>query len=294
MTMRSNKQKVNSCDPINELLNEQKYPYRYNWLLSYLDVFILVLMLMVTLVSISNFDKKTTPGKKNAEQLRAALKPPSSTKIKAYTKPKPEQPNVNQLKPNENPKEVLNFTTLAKKPSPHLPDQTSIMPDEDVNLSTPLPNEPAPLPLVENQQAQLNEKITQMGLDQAVKMKYSQGFVQIEIQEKVLFRSSEADLTPPGKAVLSRLIPILKESVGIIMIEGHTDNHPIKTKRFPSNWELGASRATSVLHFLVSQQLDSERLRAVSFADTQPIADNETPAGREKNRRVNIVIKVEN
>ena len=106
-----------------------------------------------------------------------------------------------------------------------------------------------------------------------------------------MFKSSEADLTASGGALLKRLTPLLKQSVGLILIEGHTDNIPIKTAQFPSNWELGASRATSVLHFLVLQQLDSSRLRAITYADTMPIADNSTPEGREKNRRVNILIK---
>jgi len=78
----------------------------------------------------------------------------------------------------------------------------------------------------------------------------------------------------------------------LILIEGHTDNLPIKTPQFPSNWELGSARATSVLHFLTSQQLDSSRMRATTYADTLPIADNSTSAGREKNRRVSILIKV--
>ena len=84
----------------------------------------------------------------------------------------------------------------------------------------------------------------------------------------------------------------MKQAKGLIYIEGHTDNRPIKTAQFPSNWELGAARATSVLHFLASQQIDANRMRAVTYADTKPLADNATEQGRQRNRRVNIVIKV--
>ncbi len=142
-----------------------------------------------------------------------------------------------------------------------------------------------------NLQQQLTKTIDEFGLNKDVSIKVTQGYAQLEIQDKVLFKSSEADLTASGGALLKRLMPLLKQSVGLILIEGHTDNIPIKTAQFPSNWELGASRATSVLHFLVLQQLDSSRLRAITYADTMPIADNSTPEGKEKNRRVNILIK---
>ena len=139
---------------------------------------------------------------------------------------------------------------------------------------------------------QLTKKIDEFGLNKAVNIKVTQGYAQLEIQDKVLFKSSEADLTAAGETLLKRLIPLLKPAVGLILIEGHTDNIPIKTAQFPSNWELGSSRAASVLHFLVSQQLDSSHLRAITYADTMPIADNSTAEGREKNRRVNILVKL--
>ena len=70
------------------------------------------------------------------------------------------------------------------------------------------------------------------------------------------------------------------------------NNIPIKTVKFPSNWELGAARATSVLHYLATQKLDVNRLRAVTYGSTKPVADNSTKQGREKNRRVSLVIKI--
>jgi chemotaxis protein MotB len=158
--------------------------------------------------------------------------------------------------------------------------------------------EPQPAPPIQpidaeqELQADLSKTIQEFGLNDAVHIKVKQGYAQLEIQDKVLFKSSQADLTPDGAAVLTRLTPLLKQAEGLILIEGHTDNLPINTVQFPSNWELGSSRATSVLHFLTSQQLESSRMRAMTYADTQPIADNATSAGREKNRRVSILIKV--
>ena len=76
------------------------------------------------------------------------------------------------------------------------------------------------------------------------------------------------------------------------MVEGHTDNIPIETSQFPSNWELGAARASSVVKFLVSQGMDQQRLRAISYADTQPRASNDTASGRQQNRRVAMLLRM--
>ena len=141
-------------------------------------------------------------------------------------------------------------------------------------------------------QKQLKETVEQLGLTDSVDMKVTQGYAQLEIQDKILFKSSEATLLNAGEALLKKLTPLLGQSSGLIYIEGHTDNRPIKTIRFPSNWELGAARATSVLHYLASQKLETSRLRAITYGDTKPIADNKTREGRGKNRRVSIVIKI--
>ena len=134
-------------------------------------------------------------------------------------------------------------------------------------------------------------RLDQFGLNNSINVKVTHGYAELEIQDNVLFKSSESKLTSSGEALIKRLTPLLKQAVGLILIEGHTDNIPIKTSQFPSNWELGSSRATSVLHFLISQNLDSNHLRAITYADTMPIADNSTAEGREKNRRVKIIIK---
>lgn len=138
----------------------------------------------------------------------------------------------------------------------------------------------------------LKQSVDDMGLTDSVEIKVTTGYAQLEIQDKILFQSSEAMLVGAGQALLKQLAPLLQRSAGIIYIEGHTDNRPINTAEFPSNWELGALRATSVLRYLASSGLDVARLRAVSYADTKPVADNNTVEGREKNRRVSIIIKI--
>jgi chemotaxis protein MotB len=90
--------------------------------------------------------------------------------------------------------------------------------------------------------------------------------------------------------VLDRLVPVLNARRTPIAVEGHTDDVPIKTARFPSNWELSSARASTVVRQLQSAGVAPSRLRAVGFGETRPVAGNHTPEGRAKNRRVVLVL----
>lgn len=288
--------KLQSSLSLEDLLAQPSPRNAQNWLLTYLDVFILIVMLVITLITLSNI---------NTEQKKAA-KP---KKASAVTCPPVAAPVVINCPPVVVENKSVQQMALTEQIAEIKPSNPETEPKESNNIA-PIPsNTPeieiaaetttnsAPKPpdtnsVNENKlQQQLAKTIDEFGLNKIVNIKVAQGYAQLEIQDKVLFKSSEADLTASGGALLKRLTPLLKQAVGLILIEGHTDNIPIKTAKFPSNWELGASRATSVLHFLVLQQLDSSRLRAITYADTMPIANNSTPEGREKNRRVNILIK---
>ena len=114
----------------------------------------------------------------------------------------------------------------------------------------------------------------------------------IRIREKGSFASGSAELNPAYASVLRDVRNVLLTKPGKILVEGHTDNIPISTGRFRSNWELSTSRAVSVAHELLEGgYLDAERVQVSGFADTQPLDSNETPEGRARNRRVEIVIE---
>ncbi len=122
-----------------------------------------------------------------------------------------------------------------------------------------------------------------------------QGKLTVNILDRILFDSGEADLKPTGEAVLRKVAAILTEHPKLqIHVIGHTDNVPIKAsarRRFPSNWELSTARATAAVRFLTEQAgVDPHRLGAVGYGEYRPIADNSTPEGRAKNRRIAITI----
>ena len=105
-----------------------------------------------------------------------------------------------------------------------------------------------------------------------------------------MFHSGDAELSSEGSELLDQLVLILSDTDRQISIEGHTDNLPIATSRFPSNFDLSSGRADTVVRFLLSRNMRADRLRAIGYADIRPLADNATSEGRAKNRRVNIVV----
>lgn len=115
--------------------------------------------------------------------------------------------------------------------------------------------------------------------------------VSFRISNDVLFNSGEAILEPKGYGELQKVVPFLLESDYRITVTGHTDNVPISTDRFPSNWELSSARAGSVVRYFESQGVSSARLVATGHAETRPLAENDTIEGRAKNRRVELILE---
>jgi chemotaxis protein MotB len=120
------------------------------------------------------------------------------------------------------------------------------------------------------------------------------GKLTVNMVEAVLFDSGRAEVKPEGLVVLGKVIEILKTvNDKSIRIEGHTDNKPIVgplTQRYPTNWELSAARAITVSRYLEKQGIEPALLSASAFGEFKPVADNATPEGRAKNRRIEIVL----
>ncbi|RTR04446.1 OmpA/MotB family protein [Halomonas nitroreducens] len=115
--------------------------------------------------------------------------------------------------------------------------------------------------------------------------------VTLRIEDRLLFSSGRANLTGDGRQVLGRLAERLGDFTGHISVEGHTDSLPIATSRFPSNWELSTGRASAVVRYLAEAGVPRGRLRAIGYADTQPLAGNDSPEGRAANRRVELLLR---
>ncbi|MFT5717770.1 MAG: chemotaxis protein MotB [Oleiphilaceae bacterium] len=137
----------------------------------------------------------------------------------------------------------------------------------------------------------ISTSIKENGLGGLVTLIKDSNFTELAIQSRVLFSSGTSELTRSGEDVLEKLVPVLKDSDGLVFIEGHTDDRPISTSRFSSNWDLASARATEVLQFFVAEGIKKSRFRAVSYGDTKPLVENITEANRQRNRRVSLMIQ---
>ncbi len=116
-----------------------------------------------------------------------------------------------------------------------------------------------------------------------------QGKLTVRMAERVLFPSGSATISADGKGTLRKVAEALASIENrIIRVEGHTDNVPIRTERFPSNWELSATRAIAVVRYLQERGVNPKLLGAAGYGEYQPIAANDTPEGRAENRRIEV------
>lgn len=115
-------------------------------------------------------------------------------------------------------------------------------------------------------------------------------WIEVEISSDILFASGSAQTEPEGRVALYELAQVLRDVPNLIRVEGYTDNRPIATPAFPSNWELSAARAATVVHVFAASAIPAERMAVVGYGDVRARASNDDAAGRRANRRVVLVI----
>ena len=116
--------------------------------------------------------------------------------------------------------------------------------------------------------------------------------VELVINDSILFLPGDATLSVTGGEVIDELALMLRDKNWHISVEGHTDDRPIATPRFPSNWELSSARASKVTRRLILRGVESTRLSAIGYADTRPVKKGGSVSDRAKNRRVSLVLSV--
>ncbi|MFT3907104.1 MAG: flagellar motor protein MotD [Steroidobacteraceae bacterium] len=114
--------------------------------------------------------------------------------------------------------------------------------------------------------------------------------IEVQISSDALFTSGSAQLSPRAAQILQMLAGSLGKFGNAVRVEGHTDNVPIRTAQFPSNWELSSARAASVVHLFMDRGIDPQRLSVAGQSQYSPLESNATPAGRSANRRVTVVV----
>lgn len=141
--------------------------------------------------------------------------------------------------------------------------------------------------------AEVSNKLAPMIAEGKIQVIQTSRGIRIDIQDNLLFSAGSADLSTAANAIISEIVPLIKDNQRKIQVEGHTDNTPIHNTTFFSNWELSAVRASSVVRLLSTLGISEQRLSATGLGASQPISENETESGRAKNRRVSIIITYE-
>jgi chemotaxis protein MotB len=195
----------------------------------------------------------------------------SDTLVEAFKTP-PKSPDPIQIgeekktiKPVEDKKTDIEAIKLKPKINQHIRQMQNIADDLNDSLK----------PLVDNK---------------LIKITRDKLWVKIEMSNRILFTSGAAKLYDKAYPILEELSEVLSQLPNHIDVEGHTDNRPIRTTVYPSNWELSAARAASVVHIFSKNGVDPKRLSAIGFGEFRPMADNATAVGRRSNRRVAVVI----
>ncbi|KLU65889.1 motility protein B [Desulfosporosinus acididurans] len=238
------------------------------WLLTYSDLITLLMIFFVVLYSMSKVDSEKFQAM--AQALNSALSGGSSAKIQLATSPSgpaaipPKTPQSDTVKPS---------TTTQNN-----------------NQKAGQGNVDADNKSIETIKAKLDKFASDNGIQSTLVTSVEERGLVVSIQETLLFESGSADITPYARNILEKVSTVLESSSNQIRVEGHTDNLPIHTAQFPSNWELSVVRATNVVQILQHDGVDPNRLSATGYGEYRPIASNDTEAGRAKNRRIDLVI----
>lgn len=248
------------------------------WLLTYADMITLLLALFIVLFSISsvNISKFKT--------LQTALK-------EAFS---------GQILPGGKALEQTGATSTPQA-SPNPTAMTSVMPfslEPPNPLSHSIPMNPVAAAQQEQEsferlKREIEAYAAKHGLSAYVKVFIQRrGLIIRLLTDKLLFPSGEATLTAGSYPLLEKISSLIAiDQVHPIAVEGNTDDVPIHTGQFPSNWELSAARSSSIVEFLVAHGIAPHRLSEIGYAEQDPIATNATPEGRALNRRVDIVLE---
>ncbi len=141
---------------------------------------------------------------------------------------------------------------------------------------------------------EMESMIRSTDLEDSVDLSYNGDQINLQIDGRYLFNSGQAELKDRARFIFANLGQMFREYADYrIAIRGHTDDRNIDTSQFPSNWELSAVRATTVLRFFINQGIDPERMTATGYADYLPLVENSSVENRARNRRVEFVLEKE-
>ncbi|WP_243361100.1 OmpA family protein [Fundidesulfovibrio terrae] len=254
------------------------------WFISLADLLTLLLCFFVLMLSVSQLDQERY--KNVAKSMEDALKAEKAKRASTQSPSRPMGFSLNQ--------DASSSGQLYPVIQPALPPQVYQTPPG-----------PATQPPMETGASQQPKTLDELGAELGLRFAQDPSGVQVEKREggyavtlkgAVLFDRGSADLSPTSTHYLDSIATSLKGTPYKVTVEGHTDNIPIQSFLYPSNWELSAARASRVARYLVDHGVTKERIQVAGFADTRPVAPNDSPQGQPladnqaRNRRVVVLI----
>jgi chemotaxis protein MotB len=231
------------------------------WLVSYADFLTLLMAFFVVMYSVSQV---------NEGKYRAL----SSTLMDAFKVP------PQSLKPIQ-----VGERTSSDMTTQGITDlEVELDPEQDSMFVAPVPEE----------YKQVSDRIEQQfaGLveEGLITVRGNEEWLEIELKSSLLFASGSAEASDVAASLIADISAIVKPTNRSTRVEGFTDNVPISNERYPSNWELSAARAASIVKLMVKEGIDARRISATGYGEYHPVADNATPEGRAENRRVVVML----
>ena len=243
-----------------------------SWLIPYADILTLLLALFIVLFAASEVDSKKFQ----------AISDSFNTELQGGTGVLDQQAAV----------PTFEDTSITAKLDETLP------PDDEIEEEMPADQNKEELSAVQDEkelkelQGKIEEYITEKGLSPRLQTELTIKGLVLKIKEGVLYQSGSADINEESKIIAVEISNLLvTDPPRYILIDGHTDNVPAVSEKFPSNWELSSARAINFMKILLeNNKLDPKKFSATAYGEFQPITSNDTEAGRAENRRVEVLI----
>jgi chemotaxis protein MotB len=266
------------------------------WLVSYADFITLLFAFFVVMYAVSSVNEgkyrvlsdalvsafRSAPKSMEPIQVGSPAKSPHETDLEHRT-----NPNVLKRPDMLINKSVRDQQLKSEKPRTKWPEQAE--PEQAENDASGAGGKQA-LDSLNSIAEQIERAMSGLIQQNLVKVRRDEFWLEVEINTNILFPSGDARLQPDAKPILDELAKILRNFDNNIKVEGFTDNVPISNMIYPSNWELSAARAASVVNLLMNQGVRPTRMAAIGYGEFHPVTGNDTAEGRNKNRRVVLAV----
>jgi flagellar motor protein MotB len=221
-------------------------------------------------------------------QPQSPLQPQTQTQLQAQDQPPVQTRPQPQIQPQPQVQAQLQAQAQPQAPAqPQYQPQYRSVAALPVATAQPVTVAPDPQKALLDR---LNRSLSEFsGAGNIVMVARKDGIV-LEISDTALFASGTAQPAPRAQEIIEKLVAAIGNGKNAVIVEGHTDNLPIRNAQYPSNWELSSARAASVARALQERGVDPDRLTASGMAQTKPRSSNQTEQGRRENRRVSLII----